>query len=70
MHLRHRRNSPSRLPPNFGAYGILSLLTAVIRTRDIAFTLNEDNECGRLERVVMVDVPAVGEPLADVQDGR
>lgn len=28
------------------------------------------NQWGRLDNVVMVDVPAVGEPLADVQDGK
>jgi len=28
------------------------------------------NQCGRRDSVVIVDVPAVGEPLADGQAGR
>jgi hypothetical protein len=28
------------------------------------------DQCGRLDRIVIVDVPAVGAPSADVQAGR
>jgi hypothetical protein len=28
------------------------------------------NQCGRLDSVVIVEVPAVGEPSADAQAGR
>jgi hypothetical protein len=41
-----------------------------LRLRNQGHDLQLPYQCGRLESVVIVDVPAVGEPLAEAHDGR